>query len=71
MEKARATPPPAQGSAREKFVSVDGGGTTATEVIRYFSPDTCQIEGPGAPVRTLNGWIDVEKAAEAQLLKKQ
>jgi hypothetical protein len=59
------------GSAREKFISVDGGGTTANEVVRYFSPDTCQIQGPGTLVRTLKGWIDVEKAAEAQLLKKQ
>jgi len=59
------------GTPREKFVSVDGGGTTANEVIRYFSPDTCLIQGPGTMVRALKGWIDVEKAAEAQLLKKQ
>jgi len=59
------------GTPREKFVSVDGGGTTANEVIRYFSPDTCLIQGPGTMVRALKGWIDVVKAAEAQLLKKQ
>jgi hypothetical protein len=41
------------------------------KVIRYFSPDTCLIQGPGTMVRALKGWIDVEKAAEAQLLKKQ
>ena len=29
------------------------------------------IQGPGTMVRALKGWIDVEKAAEAQLLKKQ
>jgi hypothetical protein len=59
------------GTPREKFVSVDGGGTTANEVIRYFTPDTCMIQGPGTTVRKLKGWIDVEAAAEAQLLKKK
>jgi hypothetical protein len=66
-EKASTT---STGTPREKFVSVDGGGTTAIQVVRYFSPDTCQMQGPGTIVRTLMGWIDVERAAEAQLLKK-
>ena len=51
----------------EKWVSVDGGGTTAQTVDRYFSPDTCIIKGPGTTIRTLHGWIDVEKVAEARL----
>lgn len=54
----------------EKWISVDGGSTSAAEVVRYFSPDTCRIKGPGHILRTLHGWIDVEKAAEAQLVKK-
>jgi hypothetical protein len=55
---------------REKWVSVDGGGSTALEVVRYFSPDTCLIQGPGTIMRTLHGWIDVEKAAEPALAKR-
>jgi hypothetical protein len=54
---------------REKWVSIDGGGSTAMEVARYFSPDTCLIQGPGTIMRKLHGWIDVEKAAEPVLAK--
>jgi hypothetical protein len=60
----------AAGGATERWISVDGGGTTATEVVRYFSPDTCLIKGPGTTLRTLHGWIDIEKAAEAKLVRK-
>jgi hypothetical protein len=56
-------------STSEKWISVDGGGTTANEVVRYFTPETCLIKGPGSIVRTLHGWIDIEKAAEAHLVK--
>ena len=39
------------------------------EVVRYFSPDTCLIQGPRTIMRKLHGWIDVEKAAERVLAK--
>ncbi len=51
----------------EKFITVDGGGTTATETVRYFAPEACLIKGPGTIVRKLRGWIDVETAAQARL----
>lgn len=69
IEKVADGDAAAKGAA-ERWISVDGGGTTATEVVRYFFPDTCGINGPGAVVRTLRGWIDIEKAAEAKLVKK-
>ena len=52
--------------ATEKWISVDGGGVTAKTVDRYFNPETCIIKGPGTTIRTLHGWIDVEKMAEAK-----
>ncbi|HBB30832.1 MAG TPA: hypothetical protein DDZ80_21870 [Cyanobacteria bacterium UBA8803] len=53
----------------EKWISIDGGGTTASEAVRYFCPDNCLIKGR-TDKRTLHGWIDIEKAAEAQLVKE-
>ena len=55
--------------ASEKWISVDGGGTTAAEVVRWFYPETCLIKGPGTTLRTLHGWIDIEAAAQAHLVK--
>jgi hypothetical protein len=60
---------PGSVGASEKWISVDGGGTTAAEVVRYFHPETCVIVGPGSTTRTLHGWIDIEAAAQAHLLK--
>ena len=58
---------PTADGATEKWISVDGGGVKATTVDRYFNPETCIIKGPGTTIRTLHGWIDVEKMAEAKL----
>lgn len=49
---------------------MDGGGTTASETVRYYYPDTGQIQGPGAIMRTVKGRIDIESAAEAGLVPK-
>lgn len=51
----------------ETFVSVDGGGTTAKEVVRRFEPGPCLIHGPGTTQRSLRGWIDIEAMAEARI----
>ena len=58
---------PTADGATEKWISVDGGGVKAATVDRYFNPETCIIKGPGTTIRTLHGWIDVEKMAEAKL----
>jgi hypothetical protein len=54
----------------EKFISVDGGGTTAAQTVRYFAPGRCLTQGPGTIVRTLKGWIDVENLAQARLAER-
>ncbi len=56
---------------QERWISVDGGGTTAQEVVRIFHPDTGLIVGPGNVTRTMKGWIDIEKAVEAGLAPKR
>jgi hypothetical protein len=56
------------GTTLEKWTSIDGGGTTASETVRYFCSDKCVIAGR-SDKRTLHGWIDIEKVAEAQLAK--
>ncbi|MDX2302743.1 MAG: hypothetical protein NW226_08075 [Microscillaceae bacterium] len=53
----------------EKWISVDGGGTNAQLVTRYFDPETCLIKGPGTILRKMHGWIDIEKVAEHNLPK--
>ena len=53
----------------DKWISVDGGGTTVKEVTRYFCPNPCLIK-QGSIIRTVKGWIDVEKVAEAELSGK-
>lgn len=54
----------------EKWLSIDGGGTTAGLTTRYFCADKCRIAGRGEK-RTLHGWIDIEQAAEPALQKAQ
>ena len=49
----------------EKWISIDGGGSTAKEVTRYFCPDSCIIIGP-ADRRTVSGWINIEKVVDKQ-----
>jgi hypothetical protein len=66
--------PGAEGSAEgsaERWISVDGGGTTARETFRTFYPDTGLIKGPGTVMRTMKGWIDIEAAVEAGLVPKR
>jgi hypothetical protein len=61
---------PATRKPPEKWVSIDGGGTTAGEVARTFYPDSGLIKGPGSVMRVIKGWINIEKAAEAGLARK-
>ena len=56
---------------QERWISIDGGGTTATETVRIFSPDTGLIKGPGSVTRRMKGWIDIEAAVEAGLAPKR
>jgi hypothetical protein len=51
----------------ERWISVDGGGTTASETLRTFYPGSGLIVGPGTVKRTMKGWIDIEAAVEAGL----
>ena len=60
----------AQGPA-ERWISVDGGGTTAKETFRVFHPDTGLIVGPGTVTRTVKGWIDIEAAVESGLVPRR
>ena len=57
--------------ARESWISVDGGGTTAKETFRVYHPATNLIVGPPGITRTMKGWIDIEKAVEAGLVPKR
>jgi hypothetical protein len=68
----RATEPmePDAAGPRERWISVDGGGTTAKETFRVFHPATGLIVGPGTTTRTMKGWIDIEAAVEAGLVPK-
>lgn len=68
-KKANGLTAQCSGSMLEKWISIDGGGTTAKEVIRYFCPEKCLIAGR-TDKRTLHGWIDIEKVAEDKLGKE-
>jgi hypothetical protein len=63
--------PDGPNGAQERWISVDGGGTTAKEVVRVFHPATGLIVGPANVTRTMKGWIDIEKAVEAGLVPRR
>ena len=54
----------------EKWVTVDGGGTTAKVTVRYFCPENCRITNLGGK-RFIKGWIDIEKLAQVEIDKKK
>ena len=54
----------------QRWTWIDGGGTTAKRTVGYFCPSNCLIRYRDLfRTRTLKGWIDIEKAAEAKLVK--
>jgi hypothetical protein len=55
---------------QERWISIDGGGTTAKEVFRVYHPATNLIVGPPGVTRTMKGWIDIEAAVEKGLAPK-